>query len=120
MDVFGHINNANYLTYFEEARIKYLDDITEWKYGWSKQGIIMARAEVDFKIPAKFKDQVIIKTRCSHVGTKSFTLEYNMIKIEEGNESIIAIANTVVVMFDYEKHTSIPIPENWRKILEKN
>ena len=107
MDTFGHINNANYLTYFEEARIKYLDDIIGWDYGWSKEGIIMARAEIDFILPAFFKDKLKIYTRCSHLGNKSFSLEYKMIKNENDAEIILATGSTVVVMFDYEINSSI-------------
>jgi acyl-CoA thioester hydrolase len=119
MDAFGHVNNAKYLTYFEEARIKYLDDIISWHYGWSKEGIIMARAEVDFLLPATFKDKISILTRCSHIGNKSFTLEYKMVKNEAVKEIVFAYAKTVVVMYDYEKNSSIPIPDNWKTAIRK-
>lgn len=119
MDAFGHINNARYLTYFEEARIKYLHDIIDWKYGWSKNGIILARAEIDFKMKAHFKDEIIIFTRCSHLGNKSFTLEYKMIKNENGTEIISASASTVIVMYDYEINSSIKVPEEWKSAIKK-
>ncbi len=118
MDAFGHINNANFLTYLEEARIKYLDDIIHWDYGWSKNAIIMARAEIDFKAPAHFKDEILILTRCSKLGNKSFTLEYKMIKTESGTEIILAAATTVVVMYNYEINSSIKIPEAWREAIK--
>jgi acyl-CoA thioester hydrolase len=119
MDAFGHVNNAKYLTYFEEARIKYLDDIIHWHYGWSKEGIIMARAEVDFLLPATFNDKISILTRSSHIGNKSFTLEYKMIKRDADQEIIFASAKTVVVMYNYEKNTSIPVPEDWKAAIRK-
>ena len=115
MDAFGHINNARYLTYYEEARLKYLDDIIEWTYGWSKTGIIMARAEVDFIMPGHFKDNIIIQTCCSKIGMKSFTLSYRMIKTSEEKEILLSSANTVVVMYDYEKKCSIPVLEDWKR-----
>lgn len=119
MDAFGHINNANYLTYLEEARIKYLDDIIHWDYGWSKNAIIMARTEIDFKMPALYKDIVKIYTRCTKLGTKSFTLEYKMIKIENGEEIILAMALTVVVMYNYEIKSSVNVPEEWKEAIRK-
>lgn len=117
MDAFGHINNARYLTYFEEARIKYVDDILDWNYGPSKTGIIMGRAEIDFKLPSKFKDEIIIYTRCSHLGNKSFTLEYKMVKMESQAEILLATAKTVIVMYDYDNSCSIPVPGKWRNAL---
>lgn len=119
MDAFGHINNANYLTYLEEARIKYLDDIIHWDYGWSKMAIIMAHVDIDFKLPTLYKDDAVIYTRCSKLGTKSFTLEYKMIKIENGEEIILAMATTVVVMYNYEIKSSVHVPEEWKEAIKK-
>jgi len=119
MDAFGHINNATYLTYLEEARIKYLDDIIQWDYEKSKNAIIMAHAEIDFKVPGHFKDELIILTRCSHVGNKSFTLEYEVLKNNDGEKIIIATAKTVVVMFNYETNKTIQVPQEWRDAITK-
>lgn len=119
MDAFGHINNARYLTYFEEARIKFLDDVIDWKYGRSTVGIILARAEVDFRYPAHFKDKVLIYTHCDHIGTKSFVLEYRMIKREGNGDTVLAEARTVIVMYDYEKKSSIEIPDSWKAAFKK-
>jgi acyl-CoA thioester hydrolase len=117
MDAFGHINNAIYLTYLEEARIKFLDDLIHWDYEKSKQAIIMARVEIDFKIPGHFKDELFILTRCSHVGTKSFTLDYEIVKNVSGEKIVIASATTVVVMFNYEMKKTIEVPVEWREAL---
>src|SRR4051812_11829363 len=80
VDAFGHVNNAHYLTYIEQARVKYFDDIVGWKYDWSKQGIILARAEINYVVPILFRDDVTILTRCSRIGNKSFDMEYRLIK----------------------------------------
>ena len=79
VDAFGHVNNAHYLTYFEQARVKYFDDIVGWKYDWSKQGIILARAEINYVKPVHFRDVVVIRTRCTKIGNKSLELAYVMI-----------------------------------------
>jgi acyl-CoA thioester hydrolase len=118
MDSFGHINNANYLTYIEEARIKYFDDVINYKYDWSKQGIILAHAEIDFKVPGHFRNEVLIYTRCTSIGTKSISHEYEIVKRTAENSITIAAAKTVVVMFDYEKNISIPVPEQWKKAIK--
>src|SRR6187549_590836 len=86
VDVFGHVNNAHYLTYFEQARVKYFDDIVGWKYDWSKKGIILARAEINFVVPVQFRDEVLIRTRCSRLGNKSFDMEYRIVKVEESEK----------------------------------
>ena len=119
VDAFGHVNNAHYLTYFEQARVKYFDDIVGWKYDWSKQGIILARAEINFVMPVLFRDEAMIMTRCSRIGNKSFDLDYRMVKFENEKEVLLADGKTVMVAFDYTTNQSIPIPDVWKQVLIK-
>ena len=117
IDAFGHVNNAHYLTYFEQARVNYFDDIVGWKYDWSKQGIILARAEINFVVPVLFRDEVLIMTRCSRLGNKSFDMEYRMVKTENGNEVLLADGKTMMVAFDYQINQSSPILDLWKQVL---
>ena len=119
VDAFGHVNNAHYLTYFEQARVKYFDDIVDWPYDWSRQGIILARAEINYVMPLLFRDEVIVMTRCSRIGTKSFDMEYRMVKENEGKEILLADGMTVMVAFDYKANHSIAIPDSWKEALIK-
>jgi acyl-CoA thioester hydrolase len=119
LDAFGHVNNANYLTYFENARVKYFDEIVDWKYDWSKQGIILAKAEINFIIPIHFKDEVAVYTRCSRLGNKSFDLEYRIVRLFKNQEQLMADGVTVMVAYDYVEKKSIEIPEEWKVALKK-
>ena len=117
IDAFGHVNNANYLSYIEQARVNYFDGIVNWPYDWSKEGIILAKAELDYIQPIKFKDEITIYTRCSRLGNKSLDLEYRIIKIQDGKEILMADANTVLVAFDYINKKPIEVPADWRRAL---
>jgi acyl-CoA thioester hydrolase len=117
VDAFGHVNNAKYLTYFEEARINYFNDIVDWAYNWEKEGVILARAEVDFIMPVHFRDDITIWTRCPRIGTKSFDLHYRMIRFIDDKEILMADCVTVMVAFDYNTKESVPVPEEWRKAI---
>jgi acyl-CoA thioester hydrolase len=120
VDAFGHVNNAHYLTYFEQARVKYFDEIVDWKYDLNNEGIILARAEINYVKPALFKDEAMVFTRCSRIGTKSFDLDYRIIRIDDdGKEFLLADGQTVMVAFDYKNDRSIEIPEAWKTALKK-
>jgi len=119
LDAFGHVNNANYLTYLENARVKYFDEVVDWKYDWSKQGIILAKAEIDFIIPVHFKDEIFVYTRCSRLGNKSFDLEYRIVRMFKSQEQLMADGITVMVAYDYDAKKSIEIPEEWKAGLRK-
>ena len=118
IDLLGHVNNANHFTYLEYARIKYFDEVAGTEINWNENGLILAKAVVDYKLPILLKDKVFVYTRCSRIGNKSFDLSYAVIKEEKGKEIVLAEAMTVLVCFDYKKGASISIPDDWRKKLE--
>ena len=115
VDAFKHVNNANHFTYLELARVKYFDDVAGQDMNWSKQGIILANAKVNYRFPILFKDKLFVYTKCSHIGNKSFELTYAIAKEEKGKEIVVAEASTVLVCYDYEKSVSIPMPDEWKK-----
>lgn len=118
MDIMGHVNNANYLTYMESARIKYFNDVIGDKINWSKNGFILAKAIVDFKAPVYLRDEeIIVYTKCSKIGNKSFDLSYTLVKA--GNQQEVAGGSTTLVAYDYGENKTITIPEEWKeKIIE--
>lgn len=119
IDAFGHVNNAVYLTYVEQARVRYFDAIVGWQYDLTAQGIILAKAEIDYILPVHFKEEIIVKTRCSRLGNKSFDLEYQLVRYLENKEILVADACTVMVAFDYNEKKSIPLPLAWKDAILK-
>src|SRR5436190_1493600 len=113
IDMFNHVNNANHITYFELARVKYFDDVVKEEVNWSEQGIILAKITVDYKAPIYFKDNLFVYTKCNRLGNKSFDLIYSLVKEQGGKETELASGSSVQVCFDYQKQTTIAIPELW-------
>ncbi len=118
MDALGHVNNANHLSYIELARIKYFTDTVGENINWSKKGIILANVHIDYLSPVLLSDELIVGTRCSKLGSKSFTLEYELKSVTRGKERMLATASTVLVCYDYEKGASMEMPEEWRDKLK--
>ena len=92
VDALGHVNNAAYLTYLEQARIAFLAPM-----GADQTGMILARAEIDFRAQVGFGERVETEVRPLAVGTKSFELAYTL----RVGETVVAEAKTVLVAFDY-------------------
>lgn len=109
-DALGHINNANYLSYFEMARVVYFNEILGDVIDWKSKGIILARSEVDYRIPLFLNDKPVVKVRCSKLGNKSFIMSY---RVEE-NDKLYAEGQTVMVCFDYIENKPISMPEEWK------
>lgn len=112
IDAFGHVNNAVYLTYFEIARSSYWEEVVHWE--WDKMGIIIGRAEINFKSPIGLKDKIFAYVRTSRIGNSSFDLEYVLVKMKNGVEEICTTGSTVCISFDYLLNMSAAIPEAHR------
>lgn len=118
IDKMGHVNNSNHLTYVEFARIRYFEEVVRTDKSWSKSvGIILARVEVDYKAPIFLHDNVFVYTRCVKIGTKSLTFESMIIREKNGTEEILARVVAVLVCYDYEKETTIEVPQAHRDIV---
>ncbi|HEY3313290.1 MAG TPA: thioesterase family protein [Anaerolineales bacterium] len=115
LDPQGHVNNASFLTYFEQARIHYLGELGMIKKRSSsfEVGIILADAHVTFLAPVLFGMVLSVKVSVTRLGNKSMTMEYLMLENATGRE--LARGSTVLVTFDYQKQESMPVPVEWRE-----
>ncbi len=114
----GHVNNAVYLTYMEQARFKHWRAL--WNYAEDRfpdPGVILARAECDYKSPARLGEAIEVRLSVAAIGRTSFQYEYEILSGEDGR--LIANAKTVQVVYDYAKNTPVPVPERWRELLNK-
>ena len=114
-DAMGHVNNAVYFTYLEQARFAYWREIMLGRVGPAPT-MILARAECDFRTPATFGDVVEVRLRVASLGRTSFTGEYEI--IDSKNRHLIATAKSVQVMYDYATRQPIPIPDDIRERIQ--
>lgn len=123
-DVLGHVNNAKYFTYMEEARIAYLKHVQELNFVGKtsfRLSVVLATISCDFIAPARIHDVIVAAVGATKVGRKSLTMEYRLFDKKSGKA--LAKGSSTAVMFDFEKNQSVEIPESIReqiKILEDN
>ena len=115
LDPQGHVNNANFLTFFEQARIGYLMTLGLFTKGQSYMdvGIILADAHVTFLAPMLLGMDVHVGVRVERMGNKSMNMEYRL--SDATTKTTLATGSTVLVAFDYRKQQTIPIPPAWRE-----
>ena len=118
LDAMGHVNNAAYLSYLEEARLAYYGTIMNTNLNYTEFNAVIARIEIDYVQQIKLGDKVEVYTRTSKIGNKSSDVEH-LIVIASGNETKIAAkALTKLVSFDYAKNQSVEVSEEIKKIIE--
>ena len=113
LDPQGHLNNAKYLTYMEQARIHYVKHLGLWQGGsFLDIGFIMAEVRVTFNAPIQFGQPVHVGVRVTRLGNKSLDMEYCLEDLQTEQE--FANGSSVLVTYDYHSRRTIPIPDSWR------
>jgi acyl-CoA thioester hydrolase len=117
LDGFGHVNNAIFSTYLEQARLAWFRTTGPGPAGAEEpmplRDVILARTEIDFRSPVVFGEEVEVGVRPSRLGTKSFELEYEL----RADGRVVAEAKSVLVGYDYDREQSVPVPQRWRRRL---
>lgn len=109
-DAMGHVNNAVYLTYLEQARFAAWQRLTG--AGGLPLSLILARAECDYTAPLTLGDRVLVRLGVAAVGRTSFTLDYEVLNAR--TRQVVATARTVQVMYDYGTAKPVPISDELR------
>ena len=118
LDPQGHVNNAKYLTYMEQARVAYLRHLGLWEGGsFLEIGIILADAHITFRAPIQFGAALRVGMRIARLGNKSVQSEYRIEEAADGRE--YASGASVLVAYDYQRGQTVVLPEAWsEKIAE--
>lgn len=113
MDAAGHVNNAKYLTYFEEARFSYWSEVTGWNM--KQIGMVVGRSEINYLKPLTVDDKIVCYVRVIRIGNSSFDVMHVLVKTTDKGEEICTTCKTVCISYDYATNKSIPIPAEGRK-----
>ena len=115
LDPQGHVNNARYLTYMEQARVAYVRQLGLWDGGsFFNFGLILADVHVAFLKPIYFDQKIQVGVRVSRIGNKSLTMEYSLI---DQIQQELAVSESILVAFDYHRNNTVPVPDHWRRTI---
>ena len=120
-DPLGHVNNAVYLTYLEQARF----NLWRAQFGYVAKpaaeggrrgpGFILAKADVDFTAQARYGDELEVRLGLDGVRRSSFTYVYEIVNV--ATEQVVAKARTVQVRFDYDTQAPVAVDDSLREQL---
>lgn len=117
MDAMGHVNNTVYLRWFETARITWLLQTGLLEQG-SPTGPILARTEIDYRIPVTFPDTVEVSVHAERVGNTSVTLAYT-VRSTARDGALVAEGRTVMVMIELASGRSVALSDVQRAKIQE-
>ena len=113
LDAFNHVNNAMFLSYIEEARLRWLLTIDgEWMHAHAAP--VIASVQLDLKRPIGWPGEVLVELRCDRIGSSSLTIAHRL--LSAGADGVLyADGHTVLVWMDPATGHSTPLPDAVRQ-----
>jgi acyl-CoA thioester hydrolase len=100
MDAYGHVNNARFLTIYEEARVAmFFVGARSHGLGSFEEGIVIARHEIDYLRPVDYGDPVRVEMWISDLRAAAFTVSYEMFD----DDMLASRARSVCVPYNLEE-----------------
>lgn len=114
IDAFGHVNNAVFATYTEQARVTYLRDVLSAD-PVGRMPLILAMLKLDYVSPIMFGETVEVGSRVEWLGRSSIAMSHRLASADGDRD--LARVTSVLVAYDYERARPMPIPDGWRATL---
>lgn len=117
-DMFGHVNNARYLEFLEEARWEWLNRITTFDFFEKhKMSFVVVNININYKRPSVLNDELMISVTLKNMGNKSASV-YQVIT-RKSDQKIVADADVTFAMVDNTTGKAIELNDEIKKILER-
>jgi acyl-CoA thioester hydrolase len=114
MDAYGHVNNARFLTLYEEARVALMFTAASAAGVTSfEDGIVISRHEIDYLRPVDYGDPVRIELWIEEIRASRFVVGYELF---DGDE-LASRARSVCVPFDLTAGRPRRVTEHEREFL---
>lgn len=115
MDALGHVNNAVYFSYCEQARIKWLEamDLAGGLGNGQGTGPVVINACCTYHKPVVYPALLTVTLYGGDLGRSSW-MSYYEISVDG---EIYTSGSSKIVWVDYKEGKSVPVPEKIREVL---
>ena len=112
LDAFNHVNNANYLTYLEEARLQWLRQVRDWFNAQSMP--VLAASELNYRQPIEWPAQLQVHLYCERLGNSSLTLGHRIVDAADASR-LYCDGRVVLVWMNPATGKPVPLPPTIRE-----
>lgn len=113
IDAFQHVNNVSQQTYFDVGKSDFYRRVLGEEVLLGRLRVVTVSTSTSYMGQIRMYDDLHVTTTCERVGTKSMTLFQQLVVDGE----VRSESRSVLVVFDFERQCSEPVPDAWRQRL---
>jgi len=118
LDIYGHVNNARYLEFLEEARWSFFESHNTLEvFAELKLAFVLVNININYRRPGFPDDILHITTKVESIGEKSCKIRQKILL--DGTDQVISDAIITFVLMDMNNHKAVVIEDRVRDKLEK-
>lgn len=115
-DQMGVVHHANYLIYVEEGRTQMMAargcSYADFeRQGW---GLPVRRADLRFRAPARYEDELVIRTSVDRIGPASVRFATQILLASDGTVVADSVVELACVRLDDARRKPVALPESLR------
>ncbi len=118
LDLYGHVNNARYLEFLEEARWSFFEDRGDLEWFVSRGlGFSVVNININYRRPAKMGEVLAIASSVARIGNRSGTV-HQEVRLQ-GSGAPVADADVTFAVVDARTGRAVPLEGELREVFER-
>jgi len=105
----NHVGHETFFSFFQEARIAYLDQFGFSEFDIGGCGMMISEANCRYRQELNFGDDVIVRCSVSKLKTRSFTMDYQILR----GDDLCAVGFTIALCYDYREKKIVYLPQEF-------
>lgn len=112
LDAYNHVNNATFLTYLEEARLRWLTAECD---GWHGETAapVLASVTANYRRQLGWPTDIAVELFCQRLGNSSVTVSHRIVAANDDSE-LYCDGSVVIVWINPQDGKSVPLPASVR------
>lgn len=119
VDLYGHVNNARYLEFLEEARWRLIEDLDLEALAAQGRGFVAARIDINFRRPARPGDRLEIRSFLTRLGGKSAVVRQEVHFADREADTLVAAADVTFVVVDTRTRRAVALEGEVRELFAR-
>lgn len=112
LDAFNHVNNSSFLTFLEEARLRWFMQL-DGDWNTAQFMPVVAAVNINYRTQLAWPGDIVARLYCERLGNTSLTLAHRIVDV--AHTTLYSDGNVVMVWVDPATGKPVPLPEALRR-----